>query len=106
MTQRTIREHGMKKALEKAKAILGDSAAVEYRKTALKKSERAAISAQCKKLRLEKPDGWKKQYDYLFPKAITVRCYIGKITMGFFCVEGSGDTWEEAFANIKRRSMV
>lgn len=75
-------------ALKEATKRWGKSAAVDFKKKALPKAERD---------KLPKKD----------PRRLTTPCSVGKIVsiggISFFSVEGSGDTFEEAFAEADRR---
>ena len=94
-------------AIKRAKQLFGDNYHIrDYGiKSATTPEQREAARREMEKIRNEKPDGWKNRERELFSIIVRQRYAVGRIILGGFAfgIDGSGDTWEEAFAAAKKR---
>jgi hypothetical protein len=101
----------VKQALKEAVTRWGKTAAVNDRgrKCASTPEKRAAAGAKLREMKAL-PDAEKKlrrkERDEYFSESYRYRYIVGKIELGmFFSIEGSGDTWEEAFKEADERAV-
>lgn len=89
-------------ALVEARRRWGRNGVVRYTKHALTAVEKEPLRPILIALRAERKPETATERSILTGKLLTYRCDVGEVTGFAFYVRGSGDTWEEAFANVDR----
>jgi hypothetical protein len=95
------------RALVEAKAKWGKAAAIRYNRGALTEPAKAPLRERLQSLRAEANPETKKERNDLTGTLMTHRCEVGYVAgvggVSFYCIQGSGDTWEAALQQAASR---